>query len=197
MPRLIVSKLERAISWQERARSPAFGNVLTTPLARSRHCQSSSWRTSRLPYQDRLVSLEKKLARAEEAAAERAKSMLIPVNDFFSASIKDPIKSFLSTEGPDVANIIDIRKFETMKAWLDNENVLLLRSPPGSGKTTALSFAAHLHSKGFKVTYLNASLAQSAVSDTKSMDDVWQDAFDSDSTFSDMCTTPSEEDRYI
>jgi hypothetical protein len=29
------------------------------------------------------------------------------------------------------------------------------------------------------------------------MDRVWQDAFESDSTFSDMCTTPSEEDRYI
>ena len=29
------------------------------------------------------------------------------------------------------------------------------------------------------------------------MDDVWQDAFESDPTFSDMCTTPSEKDRYI
>jgi polynucleotide 5'-kinase involved in rRNA processing len=81
------------------------------------------------------------------------------VNDLFSASIKNATKSSLSTEGPDAANVIDIRKFETMKAWLDIENVLLLRSPPGSGKTTfALSFAAHLHSNGFKVTYLNASL---------------------------------------
>jgi tRNA uridine 5-carbamoylmethylation protein Kti12 len=85
-----------------------------------------------------------------------------------------------------------------MKAWLDNENVLLLRSPPGSGKTTfAFSFAAHLHSKGFKATYLNASLSQSAVDDTRPMDDVWRNAFESDSTFSDMCTTPSEEDHYI
>lgn len=85
-----------------------------------------------------------------------------------------------------------------MKAWLDDENVLLLRSPPGSGKTTfALSFAAHLLSKGFKATYLNASLARSEISDTKTMDNVWQAAFESDSTFSDMCTTPSEEDHYI
>ena len=146
--------------------------------------------------------MEKRLERAEEAAAERAKGMLayqLPtVIYYFSASIKNATKSFLSTEGPDIANINDIRKFETMKAWLDDENALLLRSPPGSGKTTfALSFAAHLYSTGFKATYLNASLARSAMDDTKSMDNVWQDAFQFDSTFSDMCTTPSEEDHYI
>jgi len=120
-----------------------------------------------------------------------------PANDDFSDSIKNATKNLLSTEGPDVANIIDNRKFEIMKAWLDTENVLLLRSPPGSGKTTfALSFAAHLVSQKFKVTYLNASLSRSAV-DARSMDEVWREAFESDSTFSDMCKKPFEEDSYI
>jgi len=67
---------------------------------------------------------------------------------------------------------------------------------PKSWKTIfALLFAAHLVSNKFKITYLNASLSQSAV-DASLMDDVWQEAFESDSTFSDICTTPSGQDSY-
>jgi energy-coupling factor transporter ATP-binding protein EcfA2 len=104
----------------------------------------------------------------------------------------------LSTEGPDAANIVDSHKFEAMQAWLDSENVLLLCSPPGSGKTTfAFSFAHFLDSNGFKVTYLNASVNQSSLSDLGSMDDIWREAFDSDLSFPEMCTEPSDEDHYV
>ena len=71
-----------------------------------------------------------------------------------------------------------------MRNWLNEEKVLLLRSPPGSGKTTfAMTFTAYLLSNGFKATYLDASLSKNTPSDTRSMDDVWRAAFESESTF--------------
>jgi len=94
----------------------------------------------------------------------------------------------LSTEGPDVAYIGVESKLKLMQRWLHEEKVLLLRSPPGSGKTTfALSFAAYLRSRGFKAVYLNASLSENTVSATRSMDAVWWAAFESEQSFSQMC----------
>jgi len=103
----------------------------------------------------------------------------------------------LSTEGPDVAYIGVESKLKFMQRWLHEEKVLLLRSPPGSGKTTfALSFAAYLRSHGFKAVYLNASLSENTVGATRSMDAVWRAAFESEQSFSQMCKQVLSDEVY-
>jgi len=100
-----------------------------------------------------------------------------PNVDDFPASIG----AIKTTEGPDIASIHVDGKFRN---WLNEEQVLPLRSPPGSGKTTfAVTFTAYLLSTGFKATYLNASLSQNTPSNTRSMDSIWRAAFESGSTF--------------
>ena len=76
----------------------------------------------------------------------------------FVVSHKHAMQSGLKQEGPDSAYVSDIGKFERMKMWLDEYRALLLRSPPGSVKTSfAVRFTEYLVDKGASATYLNAS----------------------------------------
>ena len=61
-----------------------------------------------------------------------------------------------------------------MKKWLDEERVLLLRSPPGWGKTSfAVQFAEHLIEAGYSVKYMTAALRDNQPTDETSMNDIW------------------------
>jgi DNA polymerase III delta prime subunit len=105
----------------------------------------------------------------------------------------------LSTEGLDIAYIADDAKFILIQTWLHQERVLLLRSPPGTGKTTfALAFAQYLRNNGFGATYLNASVPENTPNAMRSMDDIWQATFESELTFSEMSqTVPPNDLHYV
>ena len=85
------------------------------------------------------------------------------------------MQSGLQQEGPDSAYISDIAKFERMKTWLDEYRALLLRSPPGSGKTSfAVCFTEYLVDNGASAIYLNASVPENHPGDGNSMNNVME-----------------------
>ncbi len=93
----------------------------------------------------------------------------------FVISPKDVIRTGLGEEGPDSGHVVDIDKFQRMKQWLDQERVLLLRSPPGSGKTSfAVHFVDHLIDAGYSVKYMSAALGENQPDDETSMDNIWE-----------------------
>jgi hypothetical protein len=97
----------------------------------------------------------------------------------------------LAQDGPDSAYVLDEPKIQLMKKWLDVHRVLLLRSPPGSGKTSfAIGFANYLHGHGFTVYYMNASQKKNRMDKTNTMDDVWRAQFKQ--TFSEICQNASK-----
>ena len=84
----------------------------------------------------------------------------------------------LSQEGPDSAYVLDMSKFQLMKNWLDTEKVLLLRSPPGSGKTSfAVRFAVYLNDYVSVAYFMNASRTLQCLNGGASMNDVWKKQF--------------------
>ncbi len=104
----------------------------------------------------------------------------------FVVSPQDAIRTGLGEEGPDSGYVVDIEKFQCMKQWLDQERVLLLRSPPGSGKTSfAVHFADHLINAGYSVKYMSAALGENQPDDETSMDDIWENTIGY--TFSQFC----------
>ncbi len=65
-----------------------------------------------------------------------------------------------------------------MQKWLNEEKVLLLRSPPGSGKTSfAVQFAVYLNDQGVTSYYLNASRHVDRLNSDASMNTVWGEQF--------------------
>ncbi len=129
----------------------------------------------------RLIKLEDQLTRIEEEAEARARGMLClfsqesGIYPLFVGSHKPAMQSGLKHEGPDSAYVSDIGKFERMKMWLDEHRALLLRSPPGSGKTSfAVLFTDHLLENSASATYLNASLPENRPGDGNSMNDVME-----------------------
>jgi hypothetical protein len=84
----------------------------------------------------------------------------------------------LAQEGPDDAYVLDMNKFQLMKTWLDAEKVLLLRSPPGSGKTSfAVRFAVYLNDHVSVAYYMKASRVLERLNKGVSMDNVWKKEF--------------------
>ncbi len=122
--------------------------------------------------------------------------LLSTVNFFILVALEDSIQSGLADEGPDSAYVQDIDKFLQMKRWLDTEKVLLLRSPPGSGKTSfAVHFAAHLRQNGFSGYYFNAAQLKNRVTKDRSLDDIWKHLFGL--TFWEFCEVPMGGPTYI
>jgi hypothetical protein len=65
-----------------------------------------------------------------------------------------------------------------MRNWLDVERVLLLRSPPGSGKTSfAIRFAVYLNVSVSVAYFRNASRILQLLNTGMSMDDAWKEQF--------------------
>ncbi len=105
----------------------------------------------------------------------------------------------LGTEGIDIAYVAVTAKFQLIQKWLHEERVLLLRSPPATGKTTfAMAFIRYLKNHGFKATYLNVSLPENMPNATRTMDHLWQTTFDSEMTFSEASqSVPADETHYV
>ena len=103
----------------------------------------------------------------------------------------------MAAEGPDSAYVQDIEKFLQMKRFLDTEKVLLLQSPPGSGKTTfAIYFGAHLRRLGFSAYYFSAADFKNRVTEVRSLDAIWKDLFGL--TFWEFCeAVPKDVPTYI
>ena len=81
-------------------------------------------------------------------------------------------------EGPDSAYIPDMSKFQRMTDWLEAEKVLLLRSPPGSGKTSfAVRYAMYLNDYVSVAYFMNAAWTRQRLDDGASMDSVWKKDF--------------------
>ena len=69
-------------------------------------------------------------------------------------------------------------KFQLMKNWLDTEKVLLLRSPPGSGKTSfAVRFAVYLNDYVSVAYFMNAFRTLQCLNGGASMNDVEKKQF--------------------
>jgi KaiC/GvpD/RAD55 family RecA-like ATPase len=81
----------------------------------------------------------------------------------------------LATGGSRRAYVLDMSKFQLMTDWLDAEKVLLLRSPPGSGKTSfAVRFAVYLNDYVSVAYFMKASRMLQRLDNGMSMDDVWK-----------------------
>ena len=160
--------------------------------------------TERIILQEqRLAMLEENLAKAEEEAEKRVQGKYgvffnYPKSNVeVSVSLRDVMQSKLSTEGPDDAYVRDDHKCVLMRQMLEAEHALLLRSPPGSGKTSfAVEFTRYLRSNGFIANYVNAATSKNLVSTSRSMDTVWRAIFDG-LTFSEVCERSLKEEGTI
>jgi len=94
---------------------------------------------------------------------------MFDVNFFILVAFENP---GLGDEGPDSWVCPEYRK---MKGWLDEEKVLLLRAPPGSGKTSfGVCFGDYLRQHGSSAYYINAARFNNQVTKHRS---VWKDVF--------------------
>ena len=118
------------------------------------------------------------------------------VNFFILVALQDSVRSGLGDEGPDSGYVEDTEQFLKMRGWLDQEKVLLLRSPPGSGKTSfAVRFGEYLREHGFSAYYINVARFDNQVTKYRSLDDIWTDLFGL--TFWEFCAAVGDDFTYI